>query len=594
MPPELDQLDPMGQASPEMSAPTGELPNGETDREGAMAKADLYKLANYSHKLFQQINDEDQLEGWVQAKITKAADYIASVYHYLEYEMKFSEYGKALDNSDVLSEGQKRVLKNRLMEAKVKMKELKKAQAEKAKEKKVDEGILSGGERACTECGGTGMVYEEPKTVPDHVKGKVAKYNTMMKATKAAHKRMDANNNGIPDDKEMDEGFESDAKIGSTKKTATGELTKTDTGVKHKNTSYKDDGDEIASNAKSGKGIKSHAKAQSAAEKKDKAPAQKFLPKSAKTYGMKDGEKFDNRDGAPAKPKKEKDVSEGSKMRTASPKDMPAKGSKIGKEGNAFGKAVQDAKAHGDKTMTVGGKTMPVKEGERTMSRAAKGHEKYGKEGMAALAKAGREGKDLDKVRDKYNKYDESMESDGKKECPPMSHVRKMCQDGKSVAEICKMHPDCNHSELKQMIADCKKKMDEASMPMKKVNGKSVPAFAADGKGKNDLSKKKDFKETAADMWNNVKQTVAYMAEKKAVVKNLPGNQEKIDVAEPKGKIDGKDMAVLRAKKETVKESSDLTRMRELTGRLNLNENVMVKKSNDVDQLKALTNLLKG
>ena len=122
MSPELDQLDPMGQTSPGMDNPA--LPNGDTDREGAMAKADLYKLANYSHKLFQQINDEDQLEGWVQAKITKAADYIASVYHYLEYEMKFSEYGKALDNSDVLSEGQKRVIKGRLMEAKVKMKDL--------------------------------------------------------------------------------------------------------------------------------------------------------------------------------------------------------------------------------------------------------------------------------------------------------------------------------------------------------------------------------------------------------------------------------------------------------------------------------------
>lgn len=49
-----------------------------------------------------------------------------------------------------------------------------------------------------------------------------------------------------------------------------------------------------------------------------------------------------------------------------------------------------------------------IKEGseKKTMSRAAKGHEKYGKEGMAALAKAGKEGKDLDKVRDKYNKYD--------------------------------------------------------------------------------------------------------------------------------------------------------------------------------------------
>lgn len=43
---------------------------------------------------------------------------------------------------------------------------------------------------------------------------------------------------------------------------------------------------------------------------------------------------------------------------------------------------------------------------ERTMSRAAKGVMKYGKEGMKALAKAGKEGKDLDKVRDKYNKYD--------------------------------------------------------------------------------------------------------------------------------------------------------------------------------------------
>jgi len=49
-----------------------------------------------------------------------------------------------------------------------------------------------------------------------------------------------------------------------------------------------------------------------------------------------------------------------------------------------------------------------VAEGERTMSRAAKGYEKYGKAGMTALAKAGREGKDLDKIRDKYNKYDEA------------------------------------------------------------------------------------------------------------------------------------------------------------------------------------------
>ena len=53
------------------------------------------------------------------------------------------------------------------------------------------------------------------------------------------------------------------------------------------------------------------------------------------------------------------------------------------------------------------------KEGRRSMSRAAKGVMKYGKDGMKALAKAGREGaseKKLDNIRDKYDHYDESVE----------------------------------------------------------------------------------------------------------------------------------------------------------------------------------------
>lgn len=42
---------------------------------------------------------------------------------------------------------------------------------------------------------------------------------------------------------------------------------------------------------------------------------------------------------------------------------------------------------------------------KKTMSRAAKGVMKYGKKGMQALAKAGKEGKDLEPIQDKYNKY---------------------------------------------------------------------------------------------------------------------------------------------------------------------------------------------
>lgn len=55
-----------------------------------------------------------------------------------------------------------------------------------------------------------------------------------------------------------------------------------------------------------------------------------------------------------------------------------------------------------------------IGETEKQMSRAAKGNEKYGKDGMKALAKAGREGaseEELDSIRNKHDKYDESVSS---------------------------------------------------------------------------------------------------------------------------------------------------------------------------------------
>ena len=56
------------------------------DHEAAMTRAQLYKLAKYSAKLFNMIEEGEELEGWVQAKLTKASDYVSAVYHYLEYE----------------------------------------------------------------------------------------------------------------------------------------------------------------------------------------------------------------------------------------------------------------------------------------------------------------------------------------------------------------------------------------------------------------------------------------------------------------------------------------------------------------------------
>jgi hypothetical protein len=68
------------------------LPNGEIDHEGRMAKRQLEDIAEYSRELCEMLQDDTQLESWVQAKITKAADYISKVKHYLEYEMKTGKH----------------------------------------------------------------------------------------------------------------------------------------------------------------------------------------------------------------------------------------------------------------------------------------------------------------------------------------------------------------------------------------------------------------------------------------------------------------------------------------------------------------------
>jgi hypothetical protein len=133
---EIQPLEPQIEPDLNNTNDQGLLPNGEIDHEGAMAKADLFKLGQYSYKLFKKLEDDQQLEAWVQAKITKAADYIASVYHYLEYEMKISEYGAKLENSDMYSESQKAEIRNKLSEAKDTIRALKIAQAEKLSESK--------------------------------------------------------------------------------------------------------------------------------------------------------------------------------------------------------------------------------------------------------------------------------------------------------------------------------------------------------------------------------------------------------------------------------------------------------------------------
>ena len=61
-------------------------PDVVDDHEGQMAKADLMAIHKYSKEIYNMLGDNEELEGWVQSKITKAAEYMNAVYNNMNYE----------------------------------------------------------------------------------------------------------------------------------------------------------------------------------------------------------------------------------------------------------------------------------------------------------------------------------------------------------------------------------------------------------------------------------------------------------------------------------------------------------------------------
>ena len=62
------------------------------DDEGGFAKQQLHDMEQYARELGEMLTDATQLESWVQAKLTKAADYLKTVKHYVEYGMEEGAY----------------------------------------------------------------------------------------------------------------------------------------------------------------------------------------------------------------------------------------------------------------------------------------------------------------------------------------------------------------------------------------------------------------------------------------------------------------------------------------------------------------------
>ena len=51
-----------------------------------MAKKSLYHMARQADQLHDMLMDDQNLEPWVQAKITKAADYLKAAFESITYE----------------------------------------------------------------------------------------------------------------------------------------------------------------------------------------------------------------------------------------------------------------------------------------------------------------------------------------------------------------------------------------------------------------------------------------------------------------------------------------------------------------------------
>tara|TARA_B100001093_G_C26805063_1_gene1005095 strand:- start:1093 stop:1455 length:363 start_codon:yes stop_codon:yes gene_type:complete len=74
------------------------------DKEGKMAKRQLHDMEKYARELSEMLQDTTQLESWVQAKLTKAADYLKTVKHYVEYGMEEGAYDQVMPETEPMQE----------------------------------------------------------------------------------------------------------------------------------------------------------------------------------------------------------------------------------------------------------------------------------------------------------------------------------------------------------------------------------------------------------------------------------------------------------------------------------------------------------
>jgi len=76
-----------GMVHPTSPPPITIIPSKKPDHEGKMAKRQVFGIVNDASQIDAMLMDDQQLDGWIQSKLTKAADYLSAVKKYLEYDL---------------------------------------------------------------------------------------------------------------------------------------------------------------------------------------------------------------------------------------------------------------------------------------------------------------------------------------------------------------------------------------------------------------------------------------------------------------------------------------------------------------------------
>jgi hypothetical protein len=374
------------------------------------------------------------------------------------------------------------------------------------------------------------------------------------KESKAYEKKNPGTVKRYKDGKEVAEGFEAGEKVGSTKKTRTGVMTKTATGVKHTNTSHSDEehGEPVSKVKSRSAAEKAGDKAADKAQEKDYKAAKKANPEGVRRYSL--GKQIDEAGKKPDFLDMDKDGD----------KKEPMKKAVADKKKNPFAKKVDEALKGKQKKLDVD-KDGDIEADDLADLRAkkkvdeAKPSAGLSKGEKSAVVKDAKAGKDIGKPGKSFDKVAKAA-GGGEK--------------GKKIAAAA-MWKNIKENMQQQMIPQVQPSTDT---DLGETGEDQTIDKIIDFLGKQQPEALAAATKAGPEAVAKLVQAVIDQDAGGGATKNAPAQ----------GSMNVPDQAT------SVSEHADLSRMREQMGRLNQNESLIVKESSEVDQLRALTKMLKG